>query len=155
MLTAESVRSVPEDKADPEKAKHLRRYFKTEPSGYGENDVFIGVNVPDMRTLARKEYKNIPPEEIKKLLDSPIHEHRRTALFLLVEKYNAARRRAIGRSGKVSAEDEKEAMREKKRNCHALFGKSAGCQQPGPDGWVGFIYSRRVVFGNRARSGGR
>lgn len=114
MLTAKSVKAELEDASDPKRAEHLRRYFKTGPGGYGENDIFIGANVPKMRALARKKYGDIPLDEIKILIASPIHEHRQTAAFLLVEKYDAARRKGIGRGGKSSPENEKEAMREKK-----------------------------------------
>jgi len=114
MLTAETVKAVLEEASDQKRAKHLYGYFKTGPGGYGGNDVFIGVHVPKMRALAKKEYRNIPLDEIKRLIASPVHEHRQTAIFVLVEKYNDARRKTIGRGGKTSPEDEKKAMREKK-----------------------------------------
>ncbi|MCL2549982.1 MAG: DNA alkylation repair protein [Methanimicrococcus sp.] len=114
MLTAKTVKTVLEESSDPERAKHLRGYFKTGAGGYGENDIFIGVHVPKMRALARKEYKNIPLDEIKILIVSPIHEHRQTALFFMTEKYGAACRKAIKGNGKMSPENQKETMREKK-----------------------------------------
>jgi len=114
MLTAESVKAVLEEESDQKRAKHLHGYFKTGPGGYGENDIFIGVPVPKMRALAKKEYKNIPLDESKILIASPIHEHRQTAVFFLVEKYNDARRKTIKKCGKASPEDEKKVMREKK-----------------------------------------
>ena len=107
--TAENIQSELKKMSDPEKAVHHLRFFKTGPGEYGENDKFIGVVVPKMRALSKKEYKNTPLEEVRKLLTSEIHEHRQIALFILVEKYNAAERKA-----KVNESNEKEALIEKK-----------------------------------------
>jgi 3-methyladenine DNA glycosylase AlkD len=71
--------------ADPEKAKNLQRFFKTGPGQYGEGDVFVGITVPVIRKLLRK-YRDIPLGETVKLLQSPLHEERLLALFILVEK---------------------------------------------------------------------
>ena len=70
-----------------EKAKIHQRFFKTGPGEYGEGDVFIGVTVPELRKLA-KEYKTIGRNEIRKLLQSPIHEERLLSLFLLIHRYS-------------------------------------------------------------------
>lgn len=72
--------------ADPKKAKLLACFFKTGKGQYGEGDVFIGVMVPAQRTIAKKYYRDITLAEIKKLLESPIHEHRLTALIMLTMK---------------------------------------------------------------------
>jgi len=73
--------------ATEERAKASARYFKTGPGQYGEGDIFIGVTVPDTRKIAKK-YKNINLEQIQELLKSKIHEHRLTALLILVEQFN-------------------------------------------------------------------
>ncbi len=70
-----------------EKAKKHQRFFKTGPGEYGEGDVFLGVTVPKLRKFA-KEYKAISPNEIKQLLQSPIHEERLLSLFLLIHRYS-------------------------------------------------------------------
>jgi 3-methyladenine DNA glycosylase AlkD len=70
---------------DPEKAKILQRFFKTGPGQYGEGDVFAGIMVPMIRKLVRK-YRDILLGDTVKLLQSPIHEERLLALFILVEK---------------------------------------------------------------------
>src|SRR3989344_4512689 len=70
--------------ATEERAKASQRYLKTGPGQNGEGDIFIGVTVPDTRKIAKK-YKNINLEQIQELLKSKIHEHRLTALLILVE----------------------------------------------------------------------
>ena len=75
--------------ANPKKAKILGRFFKTGKGQYGEGDIFIGVTVPDTRKIAKK-YLHLSLEEITPLLKSRIHEHRLTALFILVSKFKKA-----------------------------------------------------------------
>lgn len=114
-FTAAEIRSELETFSDPVKAKHHQGYFKTGPGEYGEGDIFIGVTVPKMRALSKKVNSDISLSETVVLLKSPIHEHRQTALFILVDKYKAARRKSLPkRGGLVSGEDLKTGMREKK-----------------------------------------
>jgi len=75
--------------ADTEKAAFFPKFFKTGPGQYGEGDQFIGVSVPHQRIIAKK-YKELPLNEIQKLLYSPIHEHRLTALLILVNQFEKA-----------------------------------------------------------------
>ena len=75
--------------ADTEKAKTLQRFFKTGKGEYGEGDVFLGITVPDQRKIAKK-HSDSTLKEVQKLLSGKIHEHRLTALLILVIKYNKA-----------------------------------------------------------------
>lgn len=59
----------------PDEAKKVLRYFKTGKGEYGEGDRFIGVRMGQVLTLA-KEFIDMHPGEIEKLLESPIHEVR-------------------------------------------------------------------------------
>lgn len=71
---------------DPQKKAFFPRFFKTAPGQYGEGDQFLGVTVPHLRKLA-KIYPQLPFSQIKKLLDSPFHEERLLALFILVAQF--------------------------------------------------------------------
>jgi 3-methyladenine DNA glycosylase AlkD len=85
MNTVKDIHAELSRLADPEKAKFLQRFFKTGPGQYGEGDVFAGITVPVIRKLVGK-YRDIPLGDTVKLLQSPVHEERLLALFILVEK---------------------------------------------------------------------
>lgn len=85
----ENIKRELENLSDPAKAEFLPRFFKTLPGGYAEGDIFIGVTVPNIRSVARK-YRDLPMSQIRSLLHSPVHEHRLTALLILVDKFSKA-----------------------------------------------------------------
>jgi len=72
--------------ADPQRALLLQRFFKTGPGEYGEGDVFLGLQVPEIRELA-KEYQALSLSTVVQLLHSPIHEARLLALLIMVRAY--------------------------------------------------------------------
>ncbi|MEV0076409.1 DNA alkylation repair protein [Nocardia neocaledoniensis] len=87
--TAAQVRAALAEQADPADAIHLQRFFKTGPGEYGEGDVFLGVRVPATRRVA-KQFTTLPLKQIGDLLDSPVHEERLAALFILNARFAAA-----------------------------------------------------------------
>ena len=72
--------------ADPERARHLQRFFRTGPGEYGEGDRFLGLHVPQVRAAARR-HRDLPLPDLADVLASPYHEHRQAALFVLVDRY--------------------------------------------------------------------
>jgi 3-methyladenine DNA glycosylase AlkD len=72
--------------ADAEKAVFLQGFFKTGKGQYAEGDVFLGIKVPQTRTVI-KAYKDLPLQEIKTLLYSEYHEIRLAGFLLLVEQF--------------------------------------------------------------------
>lgn len=84
------IRKLKEDirkLANPKKAKVYQRFFKTGIGEYGEGDIFLGLTVPQSRKIAIK-YKDLDFPEIKKLLQSKMHEERLIAVLLLVYNFN-------------------------------------------------------------------
>lgn len=88
MLKVERIKDELKNFSDKERARSLMNFFKTDKGQYGEGDVFIGVVMPKQHHIAGRYYQEIKLNEIKQLLDSKIHEHRMTALLMLVLKFN-------------------------------------------------------------------
>lgn len=74
---------------DAQKGLFLQRFFKTGPGQYAAGDVFLGLTVPQQRQIAKK-YRDLPLASLQELLDSPIHEFRLSALFIMVWRYEQA-----------------------------------------------------------------
>ncbi len=85
-MTAQEISRLLKSLADPVRAEHSGRYFKTGPGEYGEGDRFLGVRVPDLRAQVNK-CGAVSLEDIQALLMSDFHEERLFALLLLVRKF--------------------------------------------------------------------
>lgn len=72
--------------ANPKKAEGLQRFFKTGPGEYGEGDRFLGLTVPQVRSLIRR-FHPADDATVKALLGSAWHEERLLGLLLLVERH--------------------------------------------------------------------
>jgi 3-methyladenine DNA glycosylase AlkD len=68
--------------SSPEEQAKIQRYFKTGAGDYGAGDTFIGVPMGQVFALS-KTFIAMPPVEIEKLLDSPIHEARAGAMSIM------------------------------------------------------------------------
>lgn len=84
-----TVREALRRHASPTKARILQGFFKTGPGEYGEGDVFIGVTVPQTRSVARR-FNNSGNAVLRALLKSGVHEERLLALILLVDRFSRA-----------------------------------------------------------------
>lgn len=71
--------------SNPEKAKILQWFFKTWKWDYGEWDIFLWINVPQLKILAKK-YKDLGENDLEYLLHSKIHDHRFLGLNII--RYN-------------------------------------------------------------------
>ncbi|WP_411822394.1 DNA alkylation repair protein [Leptospira sp. 'Mane'] len=65
-----------------EEFQKIQRYFKSKEGEYGEGDVFIGVRMGTVFSLA-KEMIEMPTAEIEKLLENKFHEVRAGALSIM------------------------------------------------------------------------
>ncbi len=85
-MTHQAVKKQLQSLADGRKASNFQKFFKTGPGEYGEGDVFIGLTVPQIRKTA-VAFRDLPLGQAVTLLHSPIHEHRLTALLILVRHF--------------------------------------------------------------------
>jgi len=88
-MTAKQVYASLRALACGEKAASLERFVQAVPGGYGEGDRLLGCTVPDQRKIAR-QFRELPTNEIEKLLASPWHECRLTGLLILVDQFERA-----------------------------------------------------------------
>lgn len=86
-----------EQHADPVRATHALRFFKTGKGQYGEGDQFIGITMPQLRAVCRN-YRTLTLNELADLLASPIHEFRMAAVVIMADtfaKSDTARQKAL------------------------------------------------------------
>ena len=89
-ITAQEILGCLEEMADATQARHLMRFFKTGPGEYGEGDRFLGLRVPQTRSIVREAALQVPFEEIIRLLHSEWHEARLAGFLLLVAEMKKA-----------------------------------------------------------------
>lgn len=75
--------------ANPGHAIKRAASFFAVPGGIAEGDQFLGLTVPQQRTIACK-FRDLSPGEIAQLLESDIHEERFIALVILIDQYQRA-----------------------------------------------------------------
>lgn len=72
-----------------EKRNVLPRFFKTGRGEYGEGDKFLGVTVPNVRSVARNHIA-ADSDTLEELIASPWHEARLCALLIMVARARKA-----------------------------------------------------------------
>ncbi|MCA9394310.1 MAG: DNA alkylation repair protein [Candidatus Omnitrophica bacterium] len=85
-MSLEQLQAELRAQANPDKVDVYKRFFKTGPGEYGEGDLFLGVNVPAQRRLAGK-YRDLNWLDTIRLLKSPYHEERLTALLIMIHQF--------------------------------------------------------------------
>jgi len=96
-MNISSIQSDFKKLADPVRAQHSQRFFKTGKGEYGEGDIFLGIKVPEVRNLVRK-HKGVSLDIILHFLKSKFHEERLFAILSMVlcfEKGDAEKRRQL------------------------------------------------------------
>ena len=86
MKASEEIRAL----ANKERANHSKRFFKTGKGEYGYGDIFLGVRVPKIRLIAKKNI-GISITDMKTLIKSKYHEERLLGLIILVNKYSKSK----------------------------------------------------------------
>lgn len=87
MTSLNEIKEKIERLSNPVRAEACARYFKTGVGQYGHGDKFLGLSMPQLRSLA-KEYRVLEIDEVTELLCSHIHEERMLALLIFVGAYS-------------------------------------------------------------------
>jgi 3-methyladenine DNA glycosylase AlkD len=77
--TIDNMKQTLAQYAHVEKKVILERFFKTQPGGYAQGDIFIGVTAPNVQAVA-KIFQSADHATITQLIQSEIHEERMLAL---------------------------------------------------------------------------
>ncbi len=85
-MNIKSLKSDLHKHINPKKSAVFPRFFKTGKGEYGEGDMFLGITVPNCRSIA-EQYQDLPQTELIKLISSKYHEERLVALLILVIQY--------------------------------------------------------------------
>lgn len=89
------IQQALQDLSISERIAIMQKFFKTGKGEYAAGDLFMGVTVPDQRKVAKEFYNSITLKELSTLLSSKIHEHRLTALIILVLKFEKTKDNSI------------------------------------------------------------
>ncbi len=78
---------------DEDKAKHLMRFFKCSSGQYGYGDKFLGIKVPETRSVVKECRALVSKEDAIDLVKSDWHEVRLAGFLLLIELFKKAAKR--------------------------------------------------------------
>jgi len=87
--TASVIHERLQQLGDQQVAASSRWFFKTGPGQYGEGDLFLGIRVPQLRSLAT-EYQHLGTDDVLDLLRSSFHEERLLSLLILMRQFERA-----------------------------------------------------------------
>ena len=90
MTTASDIIELLSSMQDEVQRRQLCRFFKTGKGEYGEDDKFLGLRVPQTRSVVRAAKHDVSLEEVEKLLASEWHEARLCGFLILVDEMKAA-----------------------------------------------------------------
>lgn len=88
-LTWKTARQELRSHRNARAAAGAQTFFKTAKGQYGEGDLFHGIKVAVIRSLAKK-FRALPLSQLKLALESPYNDERQFALFVLHEQFKAA-----------------------------------------------------------------
>jgi 3-methyladenine DNA glycosylase AlkD len=77
--------------ANPRRAFEMQWFFKTEAGGYGEGDRFLGLTVPQSRSVAANNY-SLDRASLDAMFRSEFHEDRFCALVILTKQFERAKK---------------------------------------------------------------
>ena len=89
MKAAEIIQLLESQRNEPQR-QVLMRFFKTGKGQYGEGDEFLGLKVPQTRTIVKTVAADTPLTEVVLLLQSHWHEARLCGLLIMVEQFTKA-----------------------------------------------------------------
>lgn len=76
--------------ASPDKAAIDQAFFQTGRGEYGQGDQFLGITMPELRKVAKSNFRHISLVNLGKLLLDNFHEVRMISLVMLVYKFESA-----------------------------------------------------------------
>ena len=86
-MSLRELRTALKNSASKKQAEIAQWFFKTGPGEYGEGDVFIGIKVPVLRSIA-KQHLEFSLDDLQILLQSKIHEERLVSLMIMVQRFS-------------------------------------------------------------------
>ena len=87
---AKEIEEIMIQMRDEKQATHLMRFFKCAPGEYGYGDKFLGLKVPQTRSLVKECKSLVSIDDAMDLIKSEWHEVRLAGFLFLIELYKKA-----------------------------------------------------------------
>lgn len=98
MTTAKDIIDSLQLFEEPERVEKNLRFLQVFPGGYGYGDKVLGISVPNQRRVVKEAYRTTSLAELSKLIQSEYHEHRLTALFIAVKKFETSKKNPVAQA---------------------------------------------------------